>query len=170
MSQDKRETLFFYVNKPCVVVGSNQLIEAEVDVGYCKHNGIEIVRRISGGGAVYHDTGNINFSFVTNKNGQSALDIDFLTPIIDALRSMGIDAVAGRRKEILAEGKKISGTSSYISGDRILFHGTLLHRVSMHHLHSALRGDATLRGRSVASVPAEVANIADLTDSSEPTA
>jgi len=161
-SPERKEYLFFYINRPTVVVGSNQHIEAEADTEYCHRNGIEIVRRISGGGAVYHDDGNINFAFIVNKNGRSPLDVNLIEPIIDVLQSLGIDAVAGPRKEIFLKGKKISGTATYVSADRILFHGTLLYNTDLTHLHLALRGNPALRGRKVASVPAEVGNISEI--------
>jgi len=161
----QEDVLLFYINRPTVVVGSNQSIEAEVDTAYCQQQGIEIVRRISGGGAVYHDLGNINFSFIVGRIAQTALDHHLLDRMIATLQSLGIDAVAGARKEIFVNGKKVSGTAAFVSRDRLLFHGTLLYRSDLNMLRNALRGDVSLRGRRVASVPAEVANIAELTAS-----
>jgi len=162
LSPEREEYLFFYINRPTVVVGSHQQIEAEVDTEYCRRNCIEIIRRISGGGAVYHDEGNINFAFIINKNGRSPLDINLLEPIIRVLQSLDIDAIVGPRKEILLKGNKISGTATYVSSDRILFHGTMLYNTNLTHLNLSLRGNPALRGRKVASVHAKVGNISEI--------
>ena len=84
------DVLLFYINRPSVIVGRNQRIEAEVDTDYCLRHGIEIVRRLSGGGTVYHDYGNINYAFIVDKDERPVLDRDFATPIIDALRPLSL--------------------------------------------------------------------------------
>ena len=85
-SQRRDELIFLYVNEPCVIIGSNQVIENEVDVEFCKDNNIQVIRRISGGGAVYHDTGNLNYCFISNREpGRLSLDTEFLNPIIEIL-------------------------------------------------------------------------------------
>ena len=109
------DVLLFYINRPSVIVGRNQRIEAEVDTDYCLRHGIEIVRRLSGGGTVYHDYGNINYAFIVDKDERPVLDRDFATPIIDALRPLGVEAVSGERKELLVGGYKISGTASHVA-------------------------------------------------------
>lgn len=163
------DVLLFYINRPSVIVGRNQRIEAEVDTDYCLRHGIEIVRRLSGGGTVYHDYGNINYAFIVDKDERPVLDRDFATPIIDALRPLGVEAVSGERKELLVGGYKISGTASHVARTRILFHGTLLHRTDLGALDRALRGDVSKRGRKVASVPSPVMNLATLTGEQETT-
>jgi lipoate-protein ligase A len=163
------DILLFYINRPSVIVGRNQRIEAEADVAYCREQGIEVFRRISGGGTVYQDCGNINYAFICGKTDVPFLDRDFTAPVREALRAFGITAAAGRRKELLAGGRKISGTASHITRNRILFHGTLLHRTDLDRMSRALQGDPTLRGRRIASVPSPVVNLSDLTGDSEPT-
>lgn len=163
------DILLFYINRPSVIAGRNQRIEAEADVTYCREQGIEVFRRISGGGTVYQDYGNINYAFICGKTDVSFLDMDFATPVTDALRAFGITATVGKRKELLADGRKISGTASHITRNRILFHGTLLHRTDLSRMSRALQGDPTLRGRRIASVPGPVVNLSDLTGSSEST-
>jgi len=165
----KEDVLLFYINRPSVIVGRNQSVEAEVNTVYCKTHGIEIVKRISGGGTVYHDYGNINYAFIIKKRAISVSDIDFATPIITALGLLGIRAITGARKELLVDGKKISGTSSHTTRDRILFHGTLLHHTNLIHLSEALNGDPSRRGRHVASVPANVMNLSEITGTNETT-
>lgn len=163
------DILLFYINRPSVIVGRNQRIEAEVDTAYCREQGIEVFRRVSGGGTVYQDYGNINYAFICGKTDVSFLDMDFTAPIRRALRTFGITAIVGQRKELLADGRKISGTASHITRNRILFHGTLLHRTDLCRMFRALQGDSTLRGGRIASVPGPVVNLSDLTGGSEST-
>ena len=165
----QEDVLLFYINRPSVIVGRNQSVEAEVNTAYCKVHGIEIIKRISGGGTVYHDYGNINYAFIVRKQSKSALDTDFTTLIVAALESLGIWAKVGARKELLVDGRKISGTSSHTTHDRILFHGTLLHHTNLTHLREALKGDSSKLGHHVASIPATVMNITEISGTNETT-
>lgn len=155
------DVLFFYINTPSVIVGRNQLPEAEADLDYCSRHGIPVLQRISGGGTVYHDEGNINYAFAVNAE-RSVLDRDFLTPVIEALKTFGVIATAGKRRELLVGGRKISGTAAHVARGRQLFHGTLLFDTDLERMRLALNGDRTLRGRHVASVPSEVTNLREL--------
>jgi lipoate-protein ligase A len=162
--------LYFYINEPSVHVGRNQRIIAEIDIPYCHANDITIHRRLTGGGTVYHDLGNINYAFIAPCAGVLPLESDgYLQLIVQALRCLDVPVEIGEHRDIWLYGRKISGTASLISRRRILFHGTLLHRADLMHLIYALRGDTSLRGRSIASRPSPVANIAELTFSLEPT-
>lgn len=164
------DVLLFYINRPSVIVGRNQHIAAEINVPYCQAHDIEVVRRLSGGGTVYHDYGNINYAFMTDKEtGGGVLDRDFTAPIVDALHAIGIKATVGARKELLLDGYKISGTASHVTRTRQLFHGTLLHRTNLSVLSHTLQGDRSQRGKSVASVPSPVTNITARDGSSEST-
>ncbi|MCC8088765.1 MAG: lipoate--protein ligase family protein [Rikenellaceae bacterium] len=153
------DVLFLYRNLPCVVVGRNQIPEAEVDTEFCRKYGIHVLKRLSGGGTVYHDPGNINYCFVKDKGSELVLDVDFLEPVVAVLSGFGIKAEKGKRKDLWLDGKKISGTASHITKHRVMFHGTLLYDSDLAILNSALRGDESLRGKSVASVRSEVTNI-----------
>ncbi len=156
----EKDVLLFYINRPSVIVGRNQKIEAEVNTEYCRLHGIEVIKRISGGGTVYHDYGNINYSFIVDKTGSAVLDRDFGTPLTAALATLGIPTAVGARKELLTtDGYKISGTAAHITRDSQLFHGTLLYRTDLTVLKKTLQGDHTLRGRSVASVSSPVTNL-----------
>lgn len=166
----RREALLLYINRPSVIVGRNQCMEAEADMDYCRRHGIRVVRRISGGGAVYHDGGNVNYAFICSRRATAVPEMDFATPVTAALRLLGIEAVVGRRKELLVDGWKISGTASHVTRNRILFHGTLLYRADLDCLSRALQGAAPLRGRHIASVPCPVANIATLSGATATTA
>ena len=157
--RSQKDVLLFYINRPSVIVGRNQTIEAEADVEFCRRQGIEIVRRMSGGGTVYHDRGNINYAFISDKNDIPVLDRDFTAPIVEALASLGIRATVGARKELLCNGYKISGTASHVTRTRQLFHGTLLYDSDLNALSLSLKGDRSRRGKGVPSVPSPVANL-----------
>jgi lipoate-protein ligase A len=161
--------LLFYVNRPSVIVGRNQQIEAEVNIAFCRENGIEIVRRISGGGTVYHDYGNINYAFIGHRKTIPVFDENFTHPLLAALQSLGIPVSVGARKELLVNGKKISGTAAHVTGERILFHGTLLYQTDLNKMQQALQGESSLRGKRIASVPSPVVNIFDIVETKEAT-
>ncbi|MDR1562039.1 MAG: lipoate--protein ligase family protein [Dysgonamonadaceae bacterium] len=169
LERNNKDILLFYINKPSVIVGRNQQIEAEADIEYCRRNNIEIIRRLSGGGAVYHDFGNINYSIIVTKTKDYPLDCDFWQPVVEALQVIGVPVSVGLRRELLVDGRKISGTASIVTGNRILFHGTLLHRVNLGNLSSALQGDRSKGGRGVPSVPSEVMNLSEITGKEEST-
>ncbi len=160
--RQSEETLFLYVNESCVVVGCNQSMLAEADTTFCAAQGIGLFRRLSGGGAVYHDAGNLNYCFVKNRiPGQSPLGAAFLEPVVNVLRSMEIPVEVGTRKDLwLPGGFKISGTASHVGKSKELHHGTLLYDTSLERLQQALTPHSAGRIKaSVASVPSPVKNI-----------
>ena len=151
--------LFLYKNDPSVIIGSNQSVNNEVDIDYCIDNDITIIRRLSGGGAVYHDDGNINYSFIYDKTG-APLSAQFLEPIVEVLHSMEIPVEVGKRKDIWLEGYKISGTASHVSKGRELHHGTLLYHSDLIKLENALSSkQKDITKRATPSVPSPVINI-----------
>ncbi|MDR1407542.1 MAG: lipoate--protein ligase family protein [Tannerella sp.] len=156
------DVLLLYINRPSVIVGRNQRIDAEVDVAYCRRHGIETVRRLSGGGAVYHDYGNINYAFIVDRDATPVLEMDFASPVLAALRACGIEATAGARRDLRVGDRKISGTASFVTAGRILFHGTLLHRTDLTRLARALQGDSSKRGKQIASTPDAVMNLSEI--------
>ena len=163
------DVLLLYINRPSVIVGRNQTLEAEVDLAYCRQEGIPVLKRLSGGGTVYHDEGNINYAFFGDKTETPILDRDFSTPIIRALAQLGVSAQVGSRRELLCNGRKISGTASHITRHRWLFHGTLLHHTDLKRLDRIRQGDPTRRGKGVASVPSPVVNICQYSGADEST-
>ncbi len=151
--------LFLYTNEPSVIIGSNQAVLNEVDIDYCIENNITIIRRLSGGGAVYHDYGNINYSFIHDKSG-APLSAQFLVPIVDVLHSMKIPVEIGKRKDLWLKGYKISGTASHVSKGRELHHGTLLYHSDLNKLQNSLSSkQKDLTKKATASVPSPVTNI-----------
>lgn len=160
-SESGDEIVFLYVNDPCVIIGSNQSVPNEVDQDFCVLNNIEIIRRLSGGGAVYHDQGNINYCFIHNKiPDKSSLSADFLMPVIQSLHSMQIPCEIGKRKDLWLNGYKISGTASHVSKNRELHHGTLLYNTDLGKLQNALTPQVSgpLK-KATLSVPSPVKNI-----------
>ena len=121
------DVFMLWQNRPTVVIGKNQNAYAEVNLPYAEAHGITVSRRITGGGAVYHDLGNVNYTFITSDSRAAALDYAYFTrPIIGALGELGLQCVLSGRNDLLCEGRKFSGNAQYSSGGRILHHGTLL--------------------------------------------
>ena len=114
------EVLLLWRNRPAVVVGCYQNICREVHVRALLEQNIPVVRRMSGGGTVYHDLGNLNYSFITDEEAGSLRLERFTAPVVDALASLGLQAEASGRNDILVEGRKVSGTAQRLSGDRVL--------------------------------------------------
>lgn len=139
-SEFSDDFLLFYRNDKSVIIGSNQAVKNEVDLEFCKQNSIEVVRRKSGGGAVFHDLGNLNFSFIVNKSTTGdALSGSFLQPIVDLLHYMDVDVNIGQRKDLwLPNGCKVTGTASHVRKNRVLHHGTLLLETDLELLQKAL--------------------------------
>ena len=156
------DLLFLYVNNPSVIIGSNQAIRNEVDLEFCAQHEIQVVRRMSGGGAVYHDEGNLNYCFISTKMAnKSVLSSDFVLPIVEVLSVLGIPVTIGKRKDVWLTGEfKISGTASHIGKTRELHHGTLLYDTNLDALENALRPktvDATIK--AITSVRSTVKNL-----------
>ncbi len=160
----------FYTNGPSVVLGAYQCEVLEVNRAYCARNGIKVVRRISGGGAVYHDEGNLNVAFAVNARflpeKYLAENVRFFAGIIkEVLSSFGLNAEVGTHNEVLVNGKKVSGSASCKKFGGFLFHATLLLDADLEKMKNALRvpEDAVPppRKRCVRSNRAEVANLYD---------
>jgi len=164
-----QEDLFLlYRNTPSIVVGKHQNTLAEINLPFVQEQEILVARRISGGGTVFHDLGNLNFAFFTSGKEGELVDYKRATlPILGALKEMGLEARLGKRNEILLEGLKISGTASHVFKQRVLHHGTLLFSSEMGKLSAALKSDKErFTDRAVKSVRSRVTNIRDhLTES-----
>ena len=151
-------------NAPAVIVGRNQNAHAEINRPFVEERGIAVVRRLSGGGAVFHDLGNVNFTFIDRKNGDEASGAmfrRFTAPILSALRELGVEARLEGRNDLTIGGAKFSGNAMCIEGDRVLMHGTLLFSASVEDLSQALLPrKEKYEGRGVQSVRSRVTNIA----------
>lgn len=155
--------LILWQNDNTVVIGRNQNAEEEIDRAFVEAHGVRVVRRTTGGGAVYHDLGNLNYSFITGAGEAENLAMErFTRPVVGALRGLGLQAEASGRNDILVEGKKVSGTAQRLLNGRILHHGTLLFDTDPDMVAGALRADPEkFRSKSVKSVRSRVGNIRD---------
>ncbi|WP_240375817.1 lipoate--protein ligase [Bacillus piscicola] len=167
MDLNKDDTyLLFYINEPSIIIGKNQNTVEEINVDYVEKNNIHVVRRLSGGGAVYHDMGNLNFSFLTKDDGDSFHNFaKFTQPVIKALNSMGVPARLSGRNDIEVDGKKISGNAQFSSKGRMFSHGTLMLDSEIEHVVSALNvKDEKIRSKGIKSIRSRVGNINDYLD------
>jgi lipoate---protein ligase len=152
--------LLFYVNAPSVIVGRNQNILEEIDPDYLAAHNIQVVRRLSGGGAVYHDLGNLNFSFITNGSRDLHKFDRFTGPVIEVLNSLGVPAEAHGKSDIYAAGKKISGNAQYLARNRMVSHGTILFDSDLEALlHTLNPRQVAIESNAVQSIRARVTNI-----------
>lgn len=169
------DIIMLWRNDRSVIIGKNQNAFAEIDLEFANANGIKVVRRLTGGGAVFHDPGNVNFTFISPAGGRLAegmreggLDFaHFTRPIIAALADMGIAAELSGRNDLVvrtADGeRKISGNAQCVIDGTTMHHGTLLYSADLSHMQGALTADPEkLKTKGIASVRSRIANICDL--------
>ncbi|HRQ41182.1 MAG TPA: lipoate--protein ligase [Chloroflexota bacterium] len=155
--------LLFYINEPSVIIGRNQNTLEEIDTDFVRTHNIHVVRRLSGGGAVYHDLGNLNFSFMSNGRDHLHNFARFTEPVARALRVLGVDAELRGKSDIYAAGKKISGNAQYAAAHRMFSHGTLLFDSHLETLLKALNPrQLEITSNAVQSIRAFVVNIREL--------
>ncbi len=159
----KEDIFFLYINSKSIIVGKHQNTLAEINYSFVKENNIPVIRRLSGGGTVFHDPGNINFCFITS--GEKGELVNFkkhTTPIINFLNSLDVNASHGGRNDILIEGSKISGNACHVFKSRVMHHGTLLFNSKLNSLTKALKNDPLkFKDKAVKSVRSKVTNIYD---------
>jgi lipoate---protein ligase len=155
------DLLLFYVNHNAIIIGRNQNTIEEIDSDVVTAKQIQVVRRVSGGGAVYHDSGNLNFSFMTRDvNGRFNRYDTFNGPVLAVLHDLGIPAELSGRNDIVVEGRKISGNAQFAASDRMLSHGTLLVDSDVDQLVAALRPKpGKVESKGIKSIRSRVANI-----------
>ncbi|MBR5660859.1 MAG: lipoate--protein ligase [Bacteroidales bacterium] len=156
---------YFYLwrNRPSVIIGLNQNAYSEVNLGYLNANGITLARRVTGGGAVYHDLQNMNYTIIGRSEGKDNGE-EGLTPqpIADALRSIGVPAELTGRNDIFVDGRKVSGYARRVSKRQEIIHGTLMYDVDMETLIRVLdTPESKMRAKGISSVKSRVANLKD---------
>ncbi len=152
-------------NDKTVVIGKNQNAYAEVDRKVLEQNGVKLARRITGGGAVYHDLGNVNYSYINPNAENNGIDFEYFTkPIINALKTLGVDVkLSGRNDLETLDGLKISGSAQHRVGNRVLHHGTLLFNSDLNFMSKVLTPDREkLKSKAVKSVKKRVCNVSEL--------
>lgn len=153
---------YLWQNRPSVIIGLNQNAFGEVNLKFLEENGITLARRVTGGGAVYHDLQNLNYTIVGRSNDLERDYPGYMHMIIDALRGMGVDASLSGRNDIMVEGRKVSGYAKRVWKDRLMVHGTLMYDVDLETLTKVLATDGSkLETAGIASVRSRVANLKD---------
>ncbi len=161
---ETEDYLLFYINRPSIIIGKHQNTVEEINADYVKEKNITVTRRISGGGAVYHDFGNLNFSFLTKYDSKKVNNfVQFVAPIVEALKKLGISAEMTGRNDIMADGRKISGNAQFSTTRKMFSHGTLLFNSNIEDVVNALNvsGDK-ITSKGIQSVRSRVANISEL--------
>lgn len=157
----KEDYVILWINGPAIIVGKNQNTIEEVNSDYVKEKGIRVVRRITGGGAVYHDLGNLNFSIITMAKGNEKIDFrKYNIPIVKSLEKLGINCELSGRNDITIDGKKFSGIAQSVWKKRVLNHGTLLFDTEVNVMSNALNvKQDKIESKGVKSVKSRVTNI-----------
>jgi len=166
LKNSDEEHFLIYINEPCIVVGKHQNLLSEINLPFVLNNNIKLARRISGGGTVFHDLNNLNFSFIHNSQNPDKINFArYTSPILEALRAMNLNVEFSERHDLLIDGKKISGNAMHIFKSRVLSHGTLLYNSDLRQLSDALQNNPQKYvDKSIKSVRSKVVNIAGYMD------
>lgn len=153
---------YLWQNRPAVIVGFNQEVNTEVHLEYLRDHDIALVRRVTGGGAVYHDLGNLNYTIVGRSEDLERDYPEYASLMMKALQDMGVPATLSGRNDILVEGRKVSGFAKRVCRNRLMVHGTLMYDVDLDVLMQVLCPPATkLQSKGIASVRSRVANLCE---------
>jgi lipoate-protein ligase A len=157
---EPHDVFMLWQNAPAVIVGRNQHTENQVNKAVADELGIAVIRRLSGGGAVYHDSGNLNFTIIVHDAADRKNDFVFFTdPVIATLQCLGVDARFSGRNDITVEGKKFSGNAQYNYGSTVLHHGTILWDSDLSALARVLKPKERVEARGVDSHESRVTNL-----------
>ena len=158
-----KENSYFMLwqNDNAIIIGKHQNTLAEINETYVKEHDIKVVRRLSGGGAVYHDLGNLNFTFITENTKNDGLDFRvFCEPLVEALSEYNVKAVINGRNDVTIDGKKFSGNAQYVKMGRVMHHGTIMFNSDLDMVSKALRVDPEkIKSKGVASTISRVTNV-----------
>ncbi|MCF7913093.1 MAG: lipoate--protein ligase [Candidatus Cloacimonetes bacterium] len=159
----QEDVFLLYINNPSIIVGKYQNTLAQLNVDYINENQIKVVRRLTGGGAVFHDLGNINFAFICHKKNDDEPGFErYTVPIIKYLNLLGVNAELKGRNDLVIDDKKFSGNARLSTNDKVLQHGTLLFSAKINDLSMALKADPLkFKDKAVQSIRSRVTNISE---------
>ena len=164
----KKDYLLLYVNQPCLIIGKHQNLLEEINLATAGELNIPVIRRISGGGTVFHDTGNLNISIITNQTIRNFNKyLDFLKPILEILKELSLPVYLNNRNNLILDDKKISGNAQFTSKQRLLSHGTLLINSDLDTMNRLIKSEnkSNYHSNSTKSVRSNVTNINYFLDS-----
>ena len=156
-----RNYCMLWQNDRAIIIGKHQNTLAEINQPYVEQNGIRVVRRLSGGGAVYHDLGNLNFTFIADAQNAEEINFSlFCQPVLRTLEALGVNAQVNGRNDMTIDGKKFSGNSQYLRDGRVMHHGTILFDSDLQVVSQALQVDPEkIRAKGIQSVRSRVTNV-----------
>jgi len=162
MDKYDEDIFMLWQNKPCILIGRYQNINMEVNLEFTEKNGLDVVRRLSGGGAIYCDTDNMQYTFITKHTSISNSFAKFAEPVVKALKSLGLEAEFTGRNDILINGLKVSGNAQFHRNGKVVHHGTLLFKANSYNLSNSLKvRDIKFKGKAVQSVVSRIGFISD---------
>lgn len=163
MDTETEDVFMLWRNDRSVIIGRNQNAYAEINQSFVAEHNIPVVRRLTGGGAVFHDPGNLCFSFIVSRASCPEMNFSrFCRPILEALRSLGVPAELSGRNDMVVDGRKFSGNAECVYGDKVLHHGTLLFSADLSRLAGALNvNEEKMRSKGIKSVRSRVCNLSE---------
>ena len=156
-----RTYFMLWQNDNAVIIGKHQNTAAEINETFVRENGVRVVRRLSGGGAVYHDMGNLNFTFIADAGDMDSLNFKlFCQPVVAALAQLGVTAEVNGRNDMTIDGRKFSGNSQYLKEGRVMHHGTIMYDSDLDRVAQALHVDMEkISAKGIASVRSRVTTV-----------
>lgn len=159
----EEDVFLLYINNPSIIIGRYQNTISQLNLDFIRQHGIKVVRRLSGGGAVFHDKGNLNFCFICNKQENDVSGFERYTqPVISYLKTLGVNASLQGRNDLVIDGRKFSGNARLATDTKVLQHGTILYSSHMRDLSNALKTDPLkFKDKAVKSIRSRVTNVCE---------
>ncbi|MBN2681981.1 MAG: lipoate--protein ligase [Bacteroidales bacterium] len=163
LKQKQEEIFMLWRNDKSIIIGKHQNAYSEINFRFVRENKIPVIRRLSGGGAVFHDLGNLNFTFISKTEKEKKVDFrKYTNPVLDVLKNSGISAYFEGKSNLRIDGLKFSGNAEHVYKDMVLHHGTLLFQANLENLNSALKNNNSINsGRAIKSDKTYVTNLSE---------